>query len=329
MISQNYIERPDARKEYEKFLDSDSLVFCIHGFSGHGKSTLIRQIQQTNYADEDNPFAIYDFISGYDFAALLNGIFEQLCTDFQSESYKFYSNSRDSVLMQRGNQKIEISQEMINSVASNQIINANLRETVDALDSQVRQRLTEVWLDSLSSIIKPNTVLFFDSFERFINQSLVSDLQWFWQTLERLQKRISTLKVVVCSQIQEIRMSDAVMFELKTFTTSQSQNLLSEMGVDDSGYANAIYEKLAQGHPLVTTLGGKLWLSKSGKVSSDEIPNVGTISEAVRWVHGQIIEALEEPLRSIMRWGALLRVFHLDLLKVVLPNTNLTSDDFF
>jgi tetratricopeptide (TPR) repeat protein len=109
--------------------------------------------------------------------------------------------------------------------------------------------------------------------------------------------------------------------ELEALSAEDSDQLLRRMGIDDPAWRAAVYDRLANGHPLLTEMAGELW--KAAKEAGDplpagDIPHLAGHERAVDWLTGRILDRLVEPLKGAGRWAALLRRFDADVLRACL-----------
>jgi hypothetical protein len=236
-------------------------------------------------------------------------------------------------MTERNQRMAVISQSRVQTSASGseQTMSADVVKAYREMDLQARDWLADAWLNCLSSHKHPKLVLFLDTYEQFQDTAEKADRDWLWATLARAHALLPGLRVVVGSRELVKGPERGLLSEpVKAFSQTHSDALLISLGVTDPNFRAAVYHKLAEGHPLVTRLAAEAWLVASAHgdgLKSQDVPDVADLDEALQWVHGKIVDRLDEPLKSAVRWGALLRSFNAEVLNIILEVT-LTDDQF-
>jgi tetratricopeptide (TPR) repeat protein len=175
--------------------------------------------------------------------------------------------------------------------------------------------------------------LFLDTYELLAQAADKEYAGWLWTWLGNATVRLPGLRVVVGSReaLGDLTRRERRQEFLATFDQDDSDDLLSKLGVDDSAWRAAVFERLAGGHPLLTEMAADLWrdAQESGiPLPVEAIPELAGQEQAVEWLTGRILDRLDEPIKSAVRWAALLRRFDQEILAAVLPdNVGHLSDD--
>lgn len=114
---------------------------------------------------------------------------------------------------------------------------------------------------------------------------------------------------------------------LEPLERPDSDGLLAALGVPDPAFQQAVFERLAHGHPLITRMAGQAWLAAPKGIPAARIPEFSAPQPAIEWVQDRILERLAEPLQSAVRWAALLRWFNAEELNQILV-IELSEADF-
>lgn len=334
----NYFQnREDAIAAFDSLWGEDEhrWILAFKGFSGLGKSTLLEWLELNRCKVNGIPYSKVDFSTAREYKDILDGILRHngLKPHIPQKAYHEYETKRDSILADRDSQVnlIVIDQQQLEGDGNRQEAHLDLAEVKRQRDRHSRSRLTDAWLSCLGQIKRQRLVIFLDTFENFQDITSHDDADWFYMLLEEAKKVLPGLRVVIGSQqpFNAIKRY-VIQWELKAFTAEHSRELLTNLGVTDIDFGKAVYEKLAKGHPLVTTFAAEAWLEAQhigNPLMANEIPKIGELEEAVRWIQDVILYRLQEPFRSAVRWAALLRGFNLEIINEMF-NLSLSGDDF-
>lgn len=327
---EHFQDRDKAKGAFDALLEQElDYILVYHGFSGYGKTTLRLWLEHKKCRVNDIAYALVDFDIPTSYEMLLTGLLRDIKDKLPSGIYNRYRQQRDQIMQDLAQrvEAIHATQTLTDGENNTAHINMNLADAMQKAEEFARNRLITLWLDCLEDYPAQPLVFFFDTFEKYEKGE-----HWLWQTLVEAHKRVRGLRIVIGTR-QNITSppQGTIQIELDPFVTADSEALLVSLGVTSASYRQAVYDKLAQGHPGVTKFAADLWKTSQARgeiLEGDDIEPVGNIPDAVEWIQSKIIERLEEPLKSAVRWMPLLRRFNQDILNAVLPeNVDFGNDD--
>lgn len=319
----HFTNRNEQLAAFEQLWQNQTPILAFDGMSGNGKSTLIRVLIEVYAKPQQIPYALLDFDDPH--GALLRQSAEALGAELVlSYTLDLPASARDDfkARRQRAMDKlaqrradIKIDQRITASQGSTvsesgQQAQLNLGELYERFEQEFRVEIGAAALDALESHATRPCLLFLDTMER-LAEADPHHRDWFWDWLTQALRRYPHLRVVAGSR-QRLNLgrdlSHAIC--LPDLAPEDSDDLLARLGVTDPGWRQAVYERLARGHPLITELAGVLWREMGqDPLPADQIPRLAGHEKALDWLTGKILERLAEPLRSAVRWVALLRYF--------------------
>ena len=339
----HFKDRQEAINAFNRLWDAPQpWILAFTGFSGQGKTTLLEYLEIKRCQEQNIPYARIG-LSGFStqirdaFHHLLEVNTSSLRTHLPAKNLKRYQKERRAALEDRNRRHLALTQhqEMRGSAAGEQSMSANLAEAYKEMERQVDDLIFDAWLDCMEALKSTERVVFLlDDYDLFQNQTDVEDLERFWGLLERARGRLPGLRITLASR-EKLRHTDRIYplqngmqsDDLQPLAPEDSDALLRSMHVNDAAYRQAVYQRLAQGHPLVTRMAAEAWLEADGGIAAAEVPRLSGLDAAVEWVQGRILERLDQPLKQAARWAALLRWFDAETLNAVLP-TPLSEGDF-
>ncbi|MBN1220409.1 MAG: hypothetical protein JXM69_15890, partial [Anaerolineae bacterium] len=349
----HFTDREAALAAFDAFWPGDGAcwVLAFDGLSGNGKSTLIDYLIETRCKPRGIIWAVLDFEGSRgltlrtDWSALL----DTLAGQWQVLAHPLYLQERDAarqryetVRQTQTQTTIQVEQQATRQGRiSESPININLggqSEAVRQANEQARHDTAEALLRAVVAAAKARPLLLFlDTYELLAEMADKEYEGWLWAWLARAAGQLPALRVFVASRRPltgtGLSRRDYLQHGLPVFDPPDSDCLLAKLGVDDPAWRAAVYQRLAGGHPLLTEMAADLW--REAQASGQPLP-VEAISrlagqeEAVRWLVGRILDRLDNPIKSAVRWAALLRRFDQELLAEVLPGDagRLTDDDY-
>ena len=337
-----------ADKKLEKAIEAfDQLwrqaapwILAYTGFSGHGKSTLLDWLEARRCQPQQLPYALiglgeYAAQIGDALHALLEA--HSLNSHLPRKELELYRQQRQRALEERNRRQMVITQtqEMSGAAGGQQTMSANLVEALREFDRQTEQVIVEAWLECLTRLPSGRRLVFLlDNYDTFQETASLESLKSFWGAVERAHGRQPDLRVVLASR-ETLRHQNHLRVlqngladeSLDPLTPADSEALLLALGVKDAAFREAVYTRLAHGHPLITRMAAEAWLETPGGIPGGKVPHLTHREEAVEWMQGRILDRLSGPLKQAVRWAALLRWFHADSLKHILEAA-LPADDF-
>ncbi len=336
-------DRETAIAAFERLWDAPQpWILAFTGFSGQGKTTLLEYLEVRHCQTQKIPYARIG-LSGFSaaireaFHHMLESPSATLRASLPAERVERYQRSRHDALEMLNRRRAEIRQVQVMRGApeGEQVMSANVAEAYREMERQADDPIFDAWLDCMAGLAgAARVVLLLDDYDLFQNQAAVEDLERFWGVLARARGRLPGLRVVLASRekirhrsriyaLQNGLQSDGLL----PLSPADSEALLAALGVTDAAYRQAVYQRLAQGHPLVTRMAAEAWLETAGGIPVDEVPRLTHREQAVEWVQGRILDRLAGAQKQAARWAALLRWFEAENLGAILE-TAFSEDDF-
>ena len=314
-------------------------VLAFMGFSGLGKTTLLDWLE-INRCAQQLPYAYLSLADkGAQMAEALHAITEaaSLASYFTAETTQHYQARRLAALEDQAKRALHLtqSQHMDNAPGGQQAMSVEAAKLRRELEQQTNRVLAEYWLAHITPLARqPKCVFLLDDYDQFQETATREDLAFFWAQLERAQTRVPGLRVVLACR-EGVRHTDAIAplmngligNDLAPLSPTDSDRLLTTLGVTDAAFRQAVYTRLAQGHPLITQMAAEAWRETPGGIPALQVPALTQREQAVEWVQGKILERLRAPLKQAVRWAALLKTFNAESLNQLTQST-LTPDDF-
>jgi hypothetical protein len=338
---EHFQDRIEAIAAFDHLWDQEMpWILAFTGFSGQGKSTLLDWLE----ANRCKPWGIpYALIGVGEFAAdlgqALTSLLEQpaIRAGLPAGSVQKYGRERDAILEKLQSERLSITQSQVmeNAAGGEQSMRADVAQAVRAQERQAEKRLAEAWQNCLAQFKEDQRIVFLlDNYDAFQDKVSLEDLQFFWGVIDRAHLWLPGLRVVLACR-EEIRHQNDLRIlqnglggrDLEPLSPADSAALLQALGVDDPGFQEAVYQRLAQGHPLVTRFAAEAWRDTPSGIPAEEVPSLTSSDVAVEWVQGRILDRLTGPLKEAVRWSALLRWFYAGGLKAIL-GIDLSADDF-
>ncbi len=323
----HFQDRESAIAAFDALWQSDhAWLLTFDGFSGLGKSTLINWLVVNRCQRDSIPYSLLSFEFELDYKALLDGMLSGFQRHVGPQNYQKWRDKREEILTDRDRkvQSVVINQTQVGGSENEQGVDLALAEREREVDRQTRERLADAWLDCLIGLTGPRQVIFLDTFERYQDTAGERDLGWLWTTLHRACQALPGLRVVVGSR-EPVRKPERAGpgVPLEPFSPGDSDSLLISLGVTDPEFRKAVYDRLAQGHPLVTRYTAEAWREAQTSrkpLAAAQVPDVADLESAVEWIQERIIDRFADgdPLKEAVRWAPLLRSFNLDSLNAIL-----------
>ncbi|MEM7332965.1 MAG: tetratricopeptide repeat protein, partial [Chloroflexota bacterium] len=336
----HFKDREAAIAAFDRLWEDDrGWILAFTGFSGFGKSTLLDWLEEKRCREAEMSYAL---LGVGEYSANLRAFFHDLFDTPLRQKLpehalqQYYSHYHDAVdSLKKRKVAFEAKQLMENAEQGNQSINLNLAKAVQEMENQANTSIFEAWLNCFEQLnSESKIVILLDNYDIFQDQIAVETLKQFWQLWRRAKSRVPALRVLIASRepirhTNEIRLFQQGLIdsELEPLPEGDSDALLSSMGVTDVAFQEAVYKKLAHGHPLITNMAAEAWLDAEGTLTATDVPSLTTHAEAVNWVQGRILNRLEGANKEAVRWAALLRWFHAESLEAILGQS-MTSDEF-
>ena len=331
----HFQDRREAIAAFDRLWNTPSpWILAFTGFSGYGKSTLLDWFEAMRCQPNDMPYALIGVgEQGGEIRGVLHSMFESpnanLRRHLPSASLQTYRQERKNALEARNKRHMVLQQRQeMHGAQGEQQMSANVAEAYREMDAQADELIFEAWLDCIEGLQdQARVVLLLDNYDTFQDSAAVEDLQRFWQLLASAYSRVPGLRVLLASR-EEIRHRNELRAfnngladdSLQPLDSSDSDKLLLSLGVTDEAYRQAVFSKLAQGHPLITRMAAEAWQEAAGALQAAEVPRLTSREAAVQWVQGRILEQLTGAHKQAVRWAALLRWFHAESLETILDN---------
>ena len=333
----HFQNRDEAIAAFDRLWDAPApWILAFTGFSGQGKSTLLDWFEANRCQRQNIPYALIGVgeFSGQireAFHALLESHTANLRLHLPPVTLQTYETERRRLLNQHNQRPVSLqqSQTMAGSEEGAQTMSANLAEVYRQLDAETDKLILDAWLDCFKELDQAErVVLLLDNYDSFQDGAAVEDLQHFWQRMSQAKAKVPGLRVLLACRESLRHENKLRVFEnglvrdnLQPLSTKYSDALMQRMGVTDPAYRQAVFTRLAHGHPLLTRMAAEAWqkevrLNKGGIAAAD-VPRLNSHEEAVRWVQGRILDRLDGPLQKAARWSALLRWFNMETLAAI------------
>ncbi|MEI8132934.1 MAG: tetratricopeptide repeat protein [Leptolinea sp.] len=333
-------DRIEAIKAFDRLWEPESgWILAYTGFSGHGKTTLLKWLEVNRCKRDRIPSARLslglrdkpDDDKEEDLASQLMLLIEQLRILLTQRTYQDFKKARKAILERLEQVRSSINQSMHveDSEQINQSQKANANEIMREYERQAVRDLAEHWLDALDTIPKGERIVFLiDNYDLYQQRSACKEVAFLWLTLERAHYLLPGLRIVLASReelsfINEIQaLQDGLCSEngigLEPLSREDSDTLMSELGVKDKSFRKVIFDRLSKGHPLMTRMAAEAWVSTPGGITENAIPELVNREDVIDWLYSRILKNLPEPVREVVRWSALLRDFNAETLKAIL-----------
>ncbi|MCA9997928.1 MAG: hypothetical protein KDE56_19345, partial [Anaerolineales bacterium] len=339
---EHFQDREEAIAAFDRLWQAENpWILAFTGFSGQGKSTLLDWLAAKRCQPQAMPFALIGVgtaaaVIGQAFHSFLEA--PSLGGHLPREAMAAYRRERRAALDERNRRHMMLSQRQVmqDAAGGNQQMAANLEGAYREMEAQADEVILEAWLDCFEMLAeRERVVLLLDNYDTFQDSVDLKMLQRFWGVLEQARGRVPGLRVVLVSREPLRHQNDLRLFhnglaadDLPPLPEADSEMLLQSMGVTDGAYRQAVFVRLAQGHPLLTEMAANAWHEAEGVLSANAVPRLTSREEAVAWVQERILERLPEgALKEGVRWAALLRWFQAESLAAILGQT-LTPDEF-
>lgn len=317
-------------------------ILAFTGLSGHGKSTLLNWIEANRCRSQNLPYALIG-IGEYAgeirsaFQAMLETPTGNLREQLSHEHWHQYWQERRTALQDRNRRQMALHQQQImhGSAEGVQQMSANLAEAYWEMEAATDEVICDAWLDCLETLSdQAQLVVLLDDYDTFQDSATIKELKRFWQVMEWAKGRIPGLRVVLACREAIRHQNDLRVFDgglicvaLAPLKAEESDALLVSLGVTDGAYRQAVFNNLAEGHPLITRMAAEAWREAAGALSAADVPQQTNRQDAIEWVQARILDRLSGPLQEAVRWAALLRWFEADTLEVIL-NRAITATEF-
>ena len=340
----HFTDRQDAIVAFDALWPGDrAWVLAYTGMSGNGKTTLIDFLIETRCKPAGIPWAILDFegsrglVLRTDWRALL----DTLASQWGLAAHVTYTAGRETAraeyeaihrsLQVRIDQKAEQGQ----ITGSPITIDACQNEAVRQADQRARHTTGAGLLAAAATTCGDRPLaLFLDTYELLSRAADKQYAGWLWAWLTGAATRLPGLRVIVGSRapLDDFPRRELRRKPIHVFGRDDSDHLLRKLSVDDPAWRTAVFERLAGGHPLLTEMAADLWRDAQESdqpLPVEAIPTLAGQEQAVEWLTGRILDRLTEPIKSTVRWAALLRRFDQETLAAVLPDDagHLSDDD--
>lgn len=331
---EHFQDREEAIAAFDRLWQCENpWILAFTGFSGQGKSTLLDWFEAERCQVQGIPYAL---IGVGEYAAeirqavhaLLESPTGNLRRHIPQEKRKVYATERRAALDTRNQRQMVLSQRQVMREADGgqQQMSANVAEAYREMEAQADELIFDAWLDCFEGLAdQARVVLLLDNYDSFQDRADFETLKQFWWVLEQAHGRVPGLRVVLVSRETLRHTNDLRVFHnglagdtLQPLAAADSDALLISLGVTNGAYRQAVFMRLAQGHPLLTQMAADAWHEADGELEASAVPYQTSREEAVEWVQGRILERLAGSLKEAVRWAALLRWFQAEALETIL-----------
>jgi tetratricopeptide (TPR) repeat protein len=319
-------------------------VLAFDGMSGNGKTTLIDFLIETRCKPDGTSWAILDFEGsrGLTLRTDWRALLEALAGQWGLAEHPTYASGRESARAEY--ETIHRSLQMQIGLIAEQGQIEGSPITIDASQSEALRQADHRARDDTGAALLAAAVvthagrrlaLFLDTYETLSRAADKEYAGWLWAWLSNAATRLPGLRVIVGGREKLTGLPRRVRRQesLHVFKQDDSDQLLSKLGVDDPAWRKAVFERLAGGHPLLTEMAADLWQEarqSDRPLPVEAIPKLAGQEQAVEWLTGRILDRLEEPIKSAVRWAALLRRFDQEILAaMLLDDAGRLDDDAF
>jgi len=316
-------------------------ILAYTGLSGNGKSTLLEWLEANRCRRDRQLYALFGLEAALSVNSALHALLEAPAVQaaLPRATWETYCARRRAALERQNARTVALNlhQTMSGSPDGQQTMTVGLAEALRAIERQTAEELEDAWLEGLSALPAAGRPVFLlDNYDAFQERNGLEELQRFWQLLARARHCCSGLRVILASRepvrhVNAIRpletgLTDAA---LELLMPEDSDRLLRALGVSDPAFRQAVYARLAGGHPLLTRIAAEAWHATPGGLPAAQVPQLHGHEAAAEWLQGRIIDRLAEPLKSAVRWAVLLPRFNAESLTAILDLPRpLTADEF-
>ncbi|MCK6628370.1 MAG: tetratricopeptide repeat protein [Anaerolineae bacterium] len=341
----HFTDRSEALAAFDAlWSNAGPWVLAFDGLSGNGKTTLLDFIIETRCKPRPILYAILDFEGsrGLTLRTNWNALLETLASQWGLAEHQAYrvgsqaARSRFEAIRRSLQVQIDQKAEQGQITASPITIDATQNEALRLADEQARAETAAALLQAAAEVFSNRPLaLFLDTYELLAGAADKAYGGWLWAWLGQAAARLAGLRVIVGSRepLTGLGRRERRQETLPVFEAADSDRLLTSLGVTDPAWRAAVFERLAGGHPLLTEMAADLWRTAQASglpLPVAAIPSLAGQEQAVEWLTGRILDRLDEPLKTAVRWAALLRRFDQESLAAVLPGeTGRLNDEAF
>ncbi len=340
MDLQYFKDREEAIAAFDRLWDGNlPWVLAFSGISGQGKTSLMDYLAATRCQLQRMPFAFIG-LAGYveNLPGLLDHLLDQqaIRSAIPARTFQGYRRAYTDCLNELNQRKLalQLRQEMLNATGSTQTMNVNLLETLEKMEREALLTLLPEWIKCLQEIKQAKIIIFADDYDFFQDRTSRENLNFLWMSLAQAVDHQPNLRIILASR-EGIRFTNDIPplrrglgeQPLSELNLQDSQALMKDLGVQDAGYCQAVYERLAHGHPLLTELAAQVWLKSESHFSFLQVPLVASQPAAARWLLERILERISARQRQAIEQAGILRWFNRDVLNAIIDEA-LSADDF-
>ena len=325
----HFQDRENAIEVFDQLWETDTpWILAFNGVAGQGKSTLLDWLEVNRCIAGSIRYvslSIGDFSSS--FPAFLARIAESMSAGFSSKNEEEFKHAYEKALEDLTHRTLQLAQNQIleGSPQSQQTMTANITEAVRLLENQSNSVIIEHWLKLVRTIgMDAKFVLLLDNYDVYQDLVSLNEIRTLWTILERVRQLVSGFRVVVASREVLLHQEHVESLRrglgreaLQDLSREDSKALLNSLGINDNDFCDAVY-RLANGHPLITTMAAEAWKETPGGLHAKNVPNISGREKVVEWLQVYIIKRMDEVLRPAAQWTMLLRWFSFEILNSLL-----------
>ncbi|MCP4404082.1 MAG: tetratricopeptide repeat protein [bacterium] len=337
---QEAIEQFQTLIDFEHPADKPFLQF--YGMGGIGKSFLINHLKTSYLKNIPTVHIVFEpGGSDYVYDSLLRQIMRALRPKLADTTpFRNFKTTRDQWLHESNLQISKIENTIMASGGSSIEIDTNTQSVaLEKLRADVRQRITEEFLDIMTEIEPCPLLIILDAVENLLpevqsEKDTPDYAEWLLNFLLEFCQCFPTLRVLLAGRHELTYDSlKPKCQELKLFHLPEGKvaEYLEQLGIHDNALIEAIF-RLTEGYSLSVSMIGDLWQDSEGSLRAEDL-DTKEFRTAYRnklvpeLLMRRIIERADDRLRSLIKGAGLFRYFTYQILRDTLF-PELQEDDF-
>ncbi|MCP4398428.1 MAG: ATP-binding protein, partial [bacterium] len=341
-----FVDRQEAIEQFQTLIDfehpTEKPFLQFYGMGGIGKSFLINHLKTTYLKDIPTVHIVFEpGGSDYSYDSLLRQILRALRPKLADTTpFRTFKATRDQCLHESNQQISKIENTIMASGGSTIEIGTNIQSVaLEKLRADVRQRITEEFLDTMPEIEPCPLLIILDAVENLLpevqSEKETPDYAgWLLNFLLEFCQCFPTLRVLLAGRHEltydslKLKCREVKLFHLPEGKVTE---YLEQLGISDNMLIEAIF-RLTEGYSLSVSMIGDLWQDSEGNLRAEDL-DTEEFHAAYRnkmvpeLLMRRIMERADDRLKLVIERAGIFRYFTYQILKDTLF-PELQKDDF-
>ncbi len=332
-----FVDRQEAIEQFEGLIDFEHPTgkpfLQFYGMGGIGKSFLINHLKSTYLKDIPTVHIVFEpGGSDYSYDSLLRQIMRVLRPKLADTTpFRDFKAKRDQWLHESNLQIGKIENTIMASGGSTiEIGMSNQSVVLEKLRAEIRQRITEEFLDTIEEIEPCPLLIILDAVENLLpemqsEKDTPDYAGWLLSFLLEFCDCFPTARVLSAGRHEltydslKPRCQELKLFHLPEGKVTE---YLEQLGIHDKKIIEAIY-RLTNGYSLSVSMIGDLWQDSEGSLCAKDLDtqefHVAYRNKLVpELLMRRIMERADEQLKPVIKGAGLFRYFTYQILKETL-----------